>query len=124
VDFQTAPDVGILYLSLKYYNYRPKYIEQRVAEIPVKNFRVLILLVLVDQTNGDIACRNLSVLCTKLKLSLVLAFNLGEAAKYVETLKIYAKKGPEALKPKFEESERTHKMFAVTKSVNNTGTKI
>jgi len=39
VDFQTSPDVGVLYLSLKYHNYRPKYIEERVREIPRGAFR-------------------------------------------------------------------------------------
>lgn len=115
--------MGILYLSLKYFNYRPKYIETRVSEIPRNSFRVLILLVLVDQSNADIAARNLSILCTKLDLSLVMAFNQNEAAKYLETLKIFAKKGPEILKPTFEESERISKFLSVSKSVNSTGRK-
>lgn len=121
VDFQTSCDVGVLYLSLKYYNYRPKYIEERVKEIPFGNFRVIILLVLVDQNNADIACRNLSVISAKINVTLVLAFSLTEAAKYIETLKIYAKKGPESLKPKFEESQRVTKVLSVSKNVNSTG---
>ena len=123
VDFQTAPDVGVLYLSLKYYNYRPKYLEQRVEELKSSRntFRLLVLIVLVDQTNADIACRHLSIMAAKLNLSMVVAFNAHEAAKYIETLKIYAKKGPETLKPKFEESERMQKLLQVSKAVNSTG---
>ena len=50
-----------------------------------------------------------------------MAFNQNEAAKYLETLKIFAKKGPEILKPTFEESERISKFLSVSKSVNSTG---
>ena len=74
-DFATSSDVGILYLSLKYHNYRPKYIEQRIEKLERRIYRVLVVLVFVDTTPADLPCRNLSVLCTRLGVSLILAFS-------------------------------------------------
>lgn len=44
VDFAPASDVGIIFLSLKYHNYRPKYVEEKIAKVPRNKFRVLVLL--------------------------------------------------------------------------------
>ena len=44
VDFAPSADVGILFISLKYHNYRPKYVEDKIASIPRSKYRVLVLL--------------------------------------------------------------------------------
>jgi len=119
-DFATSTDVGILYLSLKYHNYRPKYIEQRIEKLERKCYRVLALLVFVDTAPADLPCRNLSVLCTRLRVSLVLGFSQTEVVNYIENFKILEKKSVDSLRPTLEEGDRLAKMLSHARGVNST----
>ena len=119
-DFATSGDVGILYLSLKYHNYRPKYIEQRIEKLERKLYRVLVVLVYVDTSPADLPCRNLSVLCTRLGVSLVLGFTQTEVVNYIENFKILEKKSVDSLRPTLEEGDRLAKMLSHARGVNST----
>jgi len=119
-DFATSSDVGILYLSLKYHNYRPKYIEQRIEKLERRLYRVLVVLVFVDTSPADLPCRNLSVLCTRLGVSLVLGFSQTEVVNYIENFKILEKKSVDSLRPTLEEGDRLSKMLSHARGVNST----
>ena len=43
-DFAPSKDVGIVYVSLKYHQYRPKYAEERLEAVDRTKYRVVILL--------------------------------------------------------------------------------
>jgi len=120
VDFSPSSDVGILYLSLKYYNYRPIYIEERISSLPKDKFRVIVVLVLVDTKPADLPCRTLSVLCTKMGVTLIVGFSLDETSSYLENFKRLENKSIDWLRPKIEEEERLSKMVGHARGANST----
>jgi DNA repair protein Rad10 len=112
-DFQTSHDVGILWLSLKYYNYRRTYIEERVEKLKDTSLKLIVVLLYVDNPNAEDAARTLSVLSCRLNFTLLVAFNLQEAASHIENFKRFANKGPETLKGKFDETDRVTKLLTI-----------
>ncbi len=120
-DFQTSHDVGILWLSLKYYNYRRTYIEERVEKLKGTSLKLIIVLLYVDNPNAEDAARTLSILSCRFNFTLLVAFNLQEAASHIETFKRYANKGPETLKGKFDETDRVTKLLTIASGFNSSG---
>ena len=120
-DFQTSHDVGILWLSLKYYNYRRTYIEERVEKLKDTSLKLIVVLLYVDNPNAEDAARTLSVLSCRLNFTLLVAFNLQEAASHIENFKRFANKGPETLKGKFDETDRVTKLLTIASGFNSSG---
>ena len=121
VDFQTSPDVGILWLSLKYYNYRRSYIEETVAKLRDTSLKLIVVLLYIDAANAEEAARTLSVLSVQIGFTLLIAFSLQEAATHIENFKRFANKGPDSLKQKFDETDRITKLLTHADGFNSSG---
>ena len=120
-DFAPSTDVAIVYVSLKYHQYRPKYAEERLNAIDRSKFRVIVLLLVVDTTAADLAARHLSVLCTKLSCTLLVAFSQSEAAQYIVNFKRVEHKPVDWLRPKLTaDSNRHAKVLSHARGVNST----
>lgn len=90
-----------LYLSLRYHLLYPSYIVHRVAEIK-NEYRVRILLVLVDMDDNVACLVYLNQLAIKHNFSLILAYTAKEAGRYLETFKSYEKKSATLLQERIE----------------------
>ena len=77
-----------LFLSMKYHNLFPVYIQRRISELKT-DFRLRVLLVLVDVDDNEGILRFLNRLCVVHDMTLILAWSEEEAARYLETFKAY-----------------------------------
>jgi len=109
----------ILYLSIKYHLLEGKYIFTRIAELN-NDYKLRILLVYVDVSDNSGALKDLARICFKFNLTLVLAFSLEEAARYIETYKLMETKSPDLIKERIHEGEKLSDILTVIKSVNKT----
>jgi DNA excision repair protein ERCC-1 len=77
-----------LFLSVKYHQLYPQYVYRRIAELGQHNFKLRILLVLVDVDD----CANALLVLNKIgvtnSFTVVLAWSELEAARYLETYKV------------------------------------
>jgi len=120
VDFAPSADVGILFISLKYHNYRPKYVEDKIASVPRSKYRVLVLLLSVDSEGPDLASRYLSILCTKLDITFMVGFGQSECAQYITNFKRLEHKSVDWLRPKTDETNRLARVLGCARGVNST----
>jgi len=81
--------------------------------------KLIIVLLYVDNPNAEDAARTLSILSCRFNFTLLVAFNLQEAASHIETFKRYANKGPETLKGKFDETDRVTKLLTIASGFNS-----
>mmetsp|Transcript_43342 Transcript_43342/g.101667 ORF Transcript_43342/g.101667 Transcript_43342/m.101667 type:complete len:191 (-) Transcript_43342:314-886(-) len=93
-DYLMAYDKCALFLSLKYHRLKgPDYIQTRIQELR-NNFKVRVLLVLVDISDNEAILSYLNHLAVLQDFSLLLAFSEEEAARYLETLKVSESRNP------------------------------
>ncbi|KAG7368659.1 DNA repair protein rad10 [Nitzschia inconspicua] len=77
-----------LFLSLKYHQLYPQYVHRRLSELG-KDFRLRVLLVLVDVEDCANALLFLNKLGVTHRLTVILSWSEAEAARYLETYKAF-----------------------------------
>jgi DNA excision repair protein ERCC-1 len=85
-DYVASATACALFLSIRYHMLHPEYIYRRIAELK-SDFQLRILLVLVDVSDSAEKLNDLSVMCVKNNMTLVLSWSEEEAARYLETYK-------------------------------------
>lgn len=107
--------------SLKYHKLHPNYVYERL-KILGKAFLGRFLLVQVDTKDHTKVLRELTRISFLLNFTLVLAWSIEEAGRYIETLKAYETKTPDSIKEKPAESdaERVTRALTSIKGVNST----
>lgn len=91
----------VIFLSIKYHSLHSKHAELRIRELG-KNFRLRILLVLVD-VDDDISVKplhELNKLCFTSDVTLLLCWSNEECARYLETLKVFENKSAASIQEK------------------------
>ena len=119
-DFATS-SACVLYLSLKFHNQHPKYVEMRIREIG-RNYKVRILLVLVDTEDNVQLLLTINKICFNTNFTLILAWSIEECARYLETLKIYESKSSSSIQEKVETEflPKLTKVLTSVRSINKT----
>ncbi|XP_026322499.1 DNA excision repair protein ERCC-1, partial [Hyposmocoma kahamanoa] len=120
-DYEIGKTIGILFLSLRYYNMNPDYINNRIKELGRK-YELRVLLVQVDLRDPHTPLKNLTRICLLTDLTLMLAWSPEEAAKVIENYKIYENKPPDRIMEKIENDPHQKIINALTsvRSVNKT----
>ena len=95
-DFHVNPDVGVLFLSMKYHLMNRRYIIGRLDGM--LGYKQKILLLLNDSEGGDDEMVDLACDCITKKATLITAFSALECARYLETLKQYEAKPPDLIR--------------------------
>lgn len=85
-DYIMSTTTCALFLSIKYHQLYPEYIFRRIGELG-KDFRLRILLVLVDVEDNATVLLRLNKLAVTNDMSLILAWSQQEAARYLESYK-------------------------------------
>jgi len=85
-DYILGPTSCALFLSIKYHKLYPNYIHKRIAELG-KDFRLRVLLVLVDVDDNANTLLQLNNIGVTNQLSVILCWSELEAARYLETYK-------------------------------------
>ncbi|KAK9376354.1 restriction endonuclease type II-like protein [Lipomyces chichibuensis] len=81
-DYLVDPTIAILFLSLKYHRLHPEYIYNRITKM-AKNFRVRILLIVVDIENHEESIKELTKTGVVNNLAIILSWSAQEAGHYI-----------------------------------------
>lgn len=85
-DYILGPTSCALFLSIKYHKLYPRYIHRRIAELR-KDFKLRVLLVLVDVDDNANTLLQLNTIGVTHQLTVILCWSELEAARYLETYK-------------------------------------
>ncbi|KAK9333837.1 restriction endonuclease type II-like protein [Lipomyces starkeyi] len=81
-DYLVDPTIAVLFLSLKYHRLHPEYIYNRITKM-AKNFRVRILLTVVDIENHEESIKELTKTGVVNNLVVILSWSAQEAGHYI-----------------------------------------
>ncbi len=95
-DFSISQTNGMLYLSIKYHKLNPEYLIGRM-EAMRRQFKLRIVLVQVDDIDCEGALLRIQALCVANGFTTICAFGEEEAARYLETYKLFEKKSSEEI---------------------------
>jgi len=95
-DYVLGTTTCALFLSLRYHHFNPEYIHERLRQLG-QRFDLRILLVQVDVKDPHQTLRELAKMAIMAECTLILAWSPDEAARYLETFKVYENKPPDAL---------------------------
>ncbi|CAH8436497.1 unnamed protein product [Dicrocoelium dendriticum] len=99
------------FLSLRYHNLNPEYIFKRVRQTK-QNYQLSVLLCQIDVTDPHYPLKELCKFCLSEKLTLMLAWNAEEAARYLEAYKALENKPPDGLM--HEPANETDRLAQIT----------
>ena len=120
-DYEVGKSTGVLFLSIRYHRLHPNYIYERLRELG-KSYTLRIVLVLIDIKDPDRTIRELTRVSFLLDFTILLSWSSEEAAKYLETLKVYENKPLDAIKKKVGNNfkDKVESFFTAIPSVNKT----
>ncbi|KAJ0178930.1 hypothetical protein K1T71_005705 [Dendrolimus kikuchii] len=120
-DYEVGKTICLLFLSLRYHNLNPDYINNRLKELG-KKYELRVLLVQVDIKDPHTPLKNLTRICLLTDMTLMLAWSPEEAAKIIENYKIYENKPPDRIMEKVENDPHQKVINALSsiKPVNKT----
>lgn len=120
-DYIVGRTACVLFLSLRYHRLHPEYIYNRLKSLR-REYSLRVLLVQVDVEDHVVSLTELSKLSLVNSFTIVLAWSVEEAGRYLETFKAYEKKPPDALKGRVSTDYMSQLSDALTsvRSVNKT----
>ncbi|XP_059056747.1 DNA excision repair protein ERCC-1 [Achroia grisella] len=120
-DYEVGKTICLLFLSVRYHNLNPDYINNRLKELG-KKYELRVLLVQVDLKDPHVPLKNLTRICLLTDMTLMLAWSPEEAAKIIENYKIYENKPPDRIMEKIENDPHQKIINALSsiKPVNKT----
>ncbi|XP_046855446.1 DNA excision repair protein ERCC-1-like [Xenia sp. Carnegie-2017] len=122
-DYVMGQRICALFLSIRYHLFNPNYIHERLKTLG-KSFEVRILLVQVDVKDPHTTLKDLTKISILADCTLMLAWSAQEAARYIETYKIYENKPADALQGQSDPDylSKLTECLGTVKSVNKTDT--
>ena len=120
-DYILGSSCVALYLSVRYHTLQPEYIHERIKLLG-KGHRLRVLLVQVDVKDPQHVLSQLMRIAILSELTLMLAWNIEEAAAILETYKLFETKPPDMIMEKSgsEPHEKIVEALTSVKSVNRT----
>ncbi|KAJ2850115.1 hypothetical protein J3B02_003710 [Coemansia erecta] len=120
-DFVVGRFACVLFLSIKYHRLHPEYISKRIDGLG-KSFRVRVLLVHVDTDDSKLPLREINRTALLGDMTVLLAWSLEEAGRYIESLKTFENRQPDIIKERVDDAHMARIANALTsvRSVNKT----
>nr|CAD7463838.1 unnamed protein product [Timema tahoe] len=122
-DYVMGKTTCALFLSLRYHNLNPDYINERLKLLG-KQYELRVLLVQVDIKDPHHALKNLVRICILADLTLMLAWSAEEAGKIIETYKMYENKPPDLIMERMDKLSSPHQrlvsVLTSIRSINRT----
>ena len=120
-DYILGSSCVALYLSVRYHTLQPEYIHERIKLLG-KGHRLRVLVVQVDVKDPQHVLSQLMRIAILSELTLMLAWNIEEAAAILETYKLFETKPPDMIMEKSgtEPHEKIVEALTSVKSVNRT----
>jgi len=120
-DYELSVTSCALYLSLRYHNLKPNYIHERLRQL-ANSYVLRILLVQADVKDCDHALKELAKISILADCTMILAFTIEEAGRYLETYKSFESKPADLIMEKTDKnylSQVTETLTSV-KKINKT----
>ncbi|CAH1791396.1 unnamed protein product [Owenia fusiformis] len=120
-DYVMGQATCALFLSLRYHQLHPNYIHDRLRQLG-RSYALRVLLVQVDVKDPHFILKDLAEMCLLADCTLILAFNVEEAGRYIETYKAYENKPPDAIMERSNDDyfSTLQEVLTSVKSVNKT----
>ncbi|KAJ2822864.1 ssDNA endonuclease and repair protein rad10 [Coemansia furcata] len=120
-DYVVGRTSCVLYLSVKYHRLHPEYISKRIDGLG-KSYRLRVLLIHVDTDDCKIPLREINRIAVVGEMTILLAWSLDEAGRYIETLKAFEHRQPDIIRERVEDTYMARLTNSLTsiKSVNKT----
>ncbi|KAJ2885092.1 ssDNA endonuclease and repair protein rad10 [Coemansia aciculifera] len=120
-DYVVGRTSCVLYLSVKYHRLHPEYISKRIDGLG-KQYRLRVLLIHVDTDDCKIPLREINRIAVVGEMTILLAWSLDEAGRYIETLKAFEHRQPDIIRERVEDTYMARLANSLTsiKSVNKT----
>ncbi|KAJ2389972.1 ssDNA endonuclease and repair protein rad10 [Coemansia sp. RSA 2603] len=120
-DFIVGSSSCVLFLSIKYHRLHPEYIGKRIDDLG-KSFRVRVLLIHVDTDDSKIPLREINRTALLGNMTILLAWSLDEAGRYIESLKTFENRQPDIIRERVEDNYMAKLANSLTsvRSVNST----
>jgi len=120
-DYVMGTEICGIFLSLKYHLLCPDYVQPRMKQV-TNAFKCKILLCLVDIEESKKALKEITRLALACNFTVILAWSKQEAARYIETFKLYENKSPDIIKERAKDDHHGKITDTLTsvKSVNKT----
>ena len=93
--------IGVLYVSLNYHILYPQYLACRMRELG-EGYKVRLVLCYVNMEECEETILELNKLCFQNRYTLILAWSLEEAARYIESFHIYEGRSASHIQEKVE----------------------
>ena len=100
-DYVLSESTGALFLSLRYHLLHPKYLSRRLLELS-HSFSLRLVLLLVDSDDAEAPVLEITHTAMLHDASTLLAWSVPEAARYLETLRAYARKPADLIKERHD----------------------
>ena len=98
-DYVFGRSACALFLSLKYHNLYPNYIYDKMRAVG-EGYRLKVLILMVDISEPRAPLRELTKFAMHADATLMVCWSFEEAARYVETYKLFRNKTPQILMEK------------------------
>lgn len=120
-DYVMGKTMCALFLSIKYHQLNPDYIHDRLKLLG-NAYNLRVLLVQVDVPDPQHALKHLTRICILADLTLMLAWNVEDAGKILETYNVYENKPPDAIMERSDGApyQKIANALTTIKSVNKT----
>ncbi|KAL3940194.1 MAG: hypothetical protein SGBAC_005221 [Bacillariaceae sp.] len=120
-DYIMSPTSCALFLSIKYHQLYPNYIHRRLGDLK-SDFKVRILIVLVDVEDNSKIILQLNALSVRSSMTTILAWTEKEAARYLESYKALNGKDASIIQRKEANNymDQVAEFLTATKPVNKT----
>ena len=97
-DYLLSDSTCCLFISLRYHLLHPDYLTRRLRELGYETYPLRVVLLLVDSDDAERPVLNITRTAILHDCTTICAWSVGEAARYLETLKAYAKKPADLIK--------------------------
>lgn len=96
-DYQVGTSTCCLFLSIKYHRVHPDYIHSRISKLAgMYNLRLLLVFHDIDSAQNDL--KELTKVSIVNDLTIIVAWTYDEAARYLESYKMYEFKGADMIR--------------------------
>jgi DNA excision repair protein ERCC-1 len=117
-DFLCGASTGVIYLSIKFHLLHTDYIHKRIAQL--KNaYRLRILLCQVDSEDNEAPLCEIAKICVINNITLILAFSLVEAARYLEAYKLFENKPVDVITERIEDTDYDGRLADALKTIRS-----
>ena len=120
-DYEVGNTTSVLFLSLKFHKLHPKYIYERIRALG-KQYKLRIILVLVDLKNPELTLRELTRVSVPLDVCVIVSWGVEEAARYLETFKMFETRSASSIreKPAANDIQQVQSILTSIPKINKT----